>query len=229
MRFNLLDVVCEKEELLDIAFTHPSFTKENDISYLKNYERLEFLGDAVLKLVISKLLFSKYPEYREGDLSKIRSILVSDNMLSKIAIKMGIEKRIKLGVGEEKTGGKKRESNIACVLEAILGAYFLDEKFEDIEKFLELELLPQSEEIDEHFEKYNAKAVLQEYTQKQSNDLPEYEILSITGPNHKPVFEVQVSHHGEVIATGTGHSKKEAQQNCAYKACLKLGIISEES
>lgn len=228
MGFNILDTECNNKENLEIAFTHPSYTKEQDISYLNNYERLEFLGDAVLKLVISKLLFNKYPEYKEGDLSKIRSILVSDNILAKIAINIGIDKKIKLGSGEENTGGRTRESNIACVMEAVLGAYFLDGKIDIIEQFLESELLPKSDEIDKHFEKYNAKAVLQEYTQKESNLLPVYETINISGPNHKPVFEVSVKYNDKEIATGKGFTKKEAQQNCAYQACIELGIIKKE-
>ncbi|MCM1265062.1 MAG: ribonuclease III [Candidatus Gastranaerophilales bacterium] len=228
MVFNLLDIKCNNKETLEIALTHPSYTKENQISSLKNYERLEFLGDAVLKLIISKLLYNKYPEYKEGELSKIRSILVSDNILSKLAIKIGIDKIMKLGSGEENTGGRTRESNIACVMEAVLGAYYLDGKINYIEDFLKAELLPKSDEIDKHFEKYNAKAVLQEYTQKESNTLPVYTTINISGPNHKPEFEVSVKYNDNEIATGKGYSKKEAQQNCAYQACINLKIIKEE-
>ena len=116
------------ETLVDKALTHPSFTKEFNLNDLLSYERLEFFGDSVLKLFTSKILYNTYSEYPEGDLSKIRSILVSDAILSKIAFEIGIDKRIKLGPAEEKQGGRKRESNLACVVEALLGAYYLNGK-----------------------------------------------------------------------------------------------------
>ncbi len=229
MGFNLLDIECINKENLQIALTHPSYTTENNISYLKNYERLEFLGDAVLKLITSDLLYKKYPEYKEGKLSKIRSILVSDNTLATIAKDIKLQEKMILGKGEEHTGGRERESNIACTMEAILGAYYLDGKINYIERFLNENLLPLSNEIDMHFEKYNAKAVLQEYTQKENNTLPKYTTTNITGPMHNPKFEVEVSYNNKILAIGYGNNKKEAQQNGAYKACVKLGIISGDT
>lgn len=229
MGFNLLDIECINKENLQIALTHPSYTTENNISYLKNYERLEFLGDAVLKLITSDLLYKKYPEYKEGKLSKIRSILVSDNTLTTIAKDIKLQEKMILGKGEEHTGGRDRESNIACTMEAILGAYYLDGKINYIKRFLNENLLPLSNEIDMHFEKYNAKAVLQEYTQKENNTLPKYTTTNITGPMHNPKFEVEVSYNNKILAIGYGNNKKEAQQNGAYKACVELGIISGDT
>ena len=224
---NLLDIDCD-EDLLRVAFTHPSYTKEHEISSLLSYERMEFLGDAVLKLVISKLLYKKYPEYAEGELSKIRSILVSDAILANVATEIGLDKKMILGSGEEHTGGRTRESNIACTMEAVLGAYFLDGKIDFVETFLNEVLLPKADDIENHFEKYNAKAVLQEYTQKESNITPIYTTLNVSGPNHKPIFEVEVKYLDNVLAMGKGHSKKEAQQDAALKACVALGIIQTE-
>lgn len=229
MGFNLLDIDCENKDNLQIALTHPSYTTENNISYLKNYERLEFLGDAVLKLITSNLLYKKYPEYKEGKLSKIRSILVSDNTLAAIAKDIKLPEKMILGKGEEHTGGRDRESNIACTMEAIFGAYYLDGKINFVEQFLNENLLPLSDEIDMHFEKYNAKAVLQEYTQKENNSLPKYTTTNVTGPMHNPTFEVEVSYNDTTIAVGYGKNKKEAQQNGAYKACIKLGIINGDT
>ena len=122
----------ENDELVELALTHPSFTKENNLEPLLSYERLEFFGDSVLKLFSSKLLFERYPDYPEGDLSKIRSILVSDAILAKIAFEIGLDKLIKLGPSEEKQGGRHRESNLACSLEALLGAYYLNNKIKEI-------------------------------------------------------------------------------------------------
>jgi len=212
-------------KLIDAALTHPSFTKEQNLDSLMNYERLEFFGDSVLKLFSSKMLFEKFPNYPEGELSKIRSILVSDNILSKIAFDIGLDKVIKLGPAEEKQGGRHRESNLACSLEAVLGAYYLCGKIKEIEEFIDKYLSPFIQDIDEHFEKYNAKDILQQYTQGKNKTLPVYETTGMTGPAHSPIFEVEVTWNGEVLAKATGKTKKEAQQNCAYEACKKLGVI----
>lgn len=213
-------------DLLDKALTHPSYVKENNLDFLLSYERLEFFGDSVLKLFTSKLLYNTYPDYPEGELSKIRSILVSDNILSEIAFKIGLDNLIKLGPAEEKQGGRKRESNLACSLEAILGAYYLSEKYECIEKFISEYIIPYAQDVDKHFEKYNAKDILQQHTQGVDKTLPEYRTIATHGPAHKPVFEVEVVWQGKVIAIAKGKTKKEAQQNCAYEACRLLGIIN---
>ena len=221
----LEEIFGEKNDLVEKALTHPSFTKENDINSLENYERLEFFGDSVLKLFTSKLLYEIYPEASEGELSKIRSILVSDAILAQIAIQIGVDKLLKLGPSEEKQGGRKRESNIACALEALLGAYYLNGKQTEIEKFIKDYVIVFAEDVDKHFEKYNAKDILQQYTQGIDKTLPVYRTLAVRGPAHKPVFEVEVEWQGSVIASATGKSKKEAQQNCALAACKKLGVV----
>lgn len=212
--------------LLNKALTHPSYTKELNFDSLDSYERLEFFGDSVLKLFTSKLLYKKYPEYPEGELSKIRSILVSDSILAEIAFQIGLDKLIKLGPAEEKQGGRKRESNLACSLEAVLGAYYLSNKGDFAEKFIEKYVMPYAEDIDKHFEKYNAKDILQQYTQGIDKTLPVYQTIGVHGPAHKPEFEVSVEWQGKIIATAKGKSKKEAQQNCAYEACRILKVIN---
>ena len=225
MIISILDVDCGDKSLLKKALTHPSYTKENNLDSLENYERLEFFGDSVLKLFSSKMLINKYPDYDEGKLSKIRSILVSDATISKIANEIGLSKLIVLGDAEEKQSGRTRESNIACSFEAVLGAYYLDGKQSEIEEFLNYQLSKYIEDIDNNFAKYNAKAVLQEYTQSLNKELPVYKTVSTSGPAHEPIFEVEVCYQGKVLASASGSSKKEAQQNCAYKACLGLNII----
>lgn len=218
----------DEQDLITLALTHPSFTKEHgELDSLENYERLEFFGDSVLKLFTSKLLYESYPNYPEGKLSKIRSILVSDLTLSKIALKIGLDRLIILGPAEEKQGGRTRESNLACSLEALLGAYYLSGKQKSVEKFILKYVLPFASDIDEHFEKYNAKDVWQQYTQGIDKTLPEYKTLSVKGPAHAPIFEVELIWHNEVIATRTGKTKKEAQQECAYEACKKFNLIQQ--
>ena len=214
-------------ELLNKALTHPSYTKELNLDDLLNYERLEFFGDSVLKLYTSKLLYENYLDYPEGELSKIRSILVSDAILAGIAFDIGLDKLIKLGPAEEKQGGRKRESNLACSLEAVLGAYYLSGQGIAVENFIRKYVLPHAEDIDKHFEKYNAKDILQQYTQGIDKTLPVYKTVATHGPAHKPIFEIEVEWQGRILATATGKSKKEAQQNCALEACKALGVVQE--
>jgi len=213
------------EVLLQKALTHPSYTKENNISDLENYERLEFFGDSVLKLFTSKLLYETYPKSAEGELSKIRSILVSDAILAQVAVKIGLDKIIILGPSEEKQGGRKRESNIACSLEAILGAYYLTGKRDDIENFVKEYIMIYADDVDKHFEKYNAKDILQQYTQGYNKTRPEYNVVSVSGPAHKPIFNIEVAWEGHVISRASGKSKKDAEQNAALEACKSLKII----
>ena len=215
------------EKLVKIALTHPSFTKENNISDLENYERLEFFGDSVLKLFTSKLLYELYPKSSEGELSKIRSILVSDAILAQVAVKIGLDKQIILGPSEEKQGGRKRESNIACSLEAVLGACYFSGKQKEIEQFIKEYIIIYADDIDKHFEKYNAKDILQQYTQGINKTRPEYNVVSVTGPAHKPNFNIEVIWNEKVIAEACGKSKKEAEQSAALEACKSLGIIKD--
>ena len=215
------------EELIKIALTHPSYTKENNLSDLVNYERLEFFGDSVLKLFCSKILYETYPDASEGELSKIRSILVSDAILAQVAIKIGLDKLIILGPSEKKQGGRKRASNIACSLEAVLGAYYFSNKQKEIEEFIRKFIIIYADDVDKHFEKYNAKDTLQQYTQGYNKTRPEYVIKNIKGPAHKPIFEVDVVWENKVLASAEGNSKKEAEQNGALEACRKLNIINE--
>jgi len=213
------------EKLLKTALTHPSFTKEKNLSDLENYERLEFFGDSVLKLFTSKLLYELYPKSPEGELSKIRSILVSDAILAKVAVQIGLDRMIILGPSEEKQGGRKRESNIACSLEAVLGAYYLSGKQDRIESFIKDYIVVYADDIDKHFEKYNAKDILQQYTQGKDKTRPEYNVVSVTGPAHKPIFNIEVKWNEKIIAEACGKSKKEAEQAAALEACKTLGII----
>ena len=213
--------------LFERALTHSSFTKENEITPLKNYERLEFLGDAVLKLCVSDILYKKYPNYMEGELTKIRSIIVSDATLAKITTKIGLSSLIVLGKQAEKMGDRDRTSILACVFESILGAYFIEGKFSEISNFLKVILDAFIVEVDENFEKFNAKAILQEYTQSKTKITPEYRIADESGPSHNKTFLVEVSYSGEILASAEGKTKKEAEQKCAHFACIKLGVIKQ--
>lgn len=207
------------------ALTHPSYTKEQELEYTENYERLEFLGDAVLKLLTSKILFEKYPDYTEGQLSKIRSIVVSDNTLSKIAHEIGLCELIVVAHHEAKQGTANIESVCACAFEAVLGAFYLDQKLDQLVPFLEKVLTPFIESVDKNFEKYNAKALLQEYTQSLTKQTPVYTLLETTGPAHNKIFKIEVSYQDKPIATGLGKTKKEAEQQAAYEACKIFKVV----
>jgi ribonuclease-3 len=207
------------------ALTHSSYTKELDLPTTECYERLEFLGDAVLKLTVSDVLYRKYPNSAEGELSKIRSIVVSDNTLADIAKKNGLQKLLILGSHEEKLGCRNLNSICACAFEATLGAYYLDGKFDEIVKYIEKTFMPYIEDVQSHFEKFNAKAILQEYTQSKTKNTPVYRVVKESGPAHKRIFEIEVSYNDDILAVEKGFSKKEAEQKCAYTACKKLGII----
>jgi ribonuclease-3 len=213
------------DELYKHALTHSSYTKEHNLPETQCYERLEFLGDAVLKLTISDVLFKKYPDSPEGELSKIRSIVVSDNTLADIAKHNGLQDLIIMSKHEEKQGCRNLNSICACSFEAILGAYYLDGKFKEILQYIEKTFTPYIDDVEHHFEKFNAKAILQEYTQSKTKNTPVYTVIAEFGPAHKKEFEVEVRYNEELLAIEKGSSKKEAEQKCAYQACKKLGII----
>ncbi len=215
----------DNSEIFKFALTHPSYTQENNLPYCENYERFEFLGDAVLKLVTSEILFEKYPQYAEGELSKIRSIVVSDNTLSKIAHEIGLCDLIILAKHEQKQGLAKIESICACTFEAVLGAFYLDGKLEQLKPFLNKVLTPYIEAVDANFEKYNAKALLQEFTQSIDKQIPVYKLVEENGPAHNKIFKISVSYQNKVVAFGEGKSKKEAEQHAAYEACRILGAL----
>lgn len=221
----IFDIKIDDNSLFVCALTHPSYTKEKELDYTKCYERLEFLGDAVLKLVVSEILYKKFPDYHEGEMSKVRSIVVSDNVLSNISKKIGLAKLIIASEHDEKQGIKNLESVTACAFEAILGAYYLDGKIDLLMEKLKEIFMPYIDDINKNMDKYNAKALLQEYTQGLTKETPTYRLLTESGPAHNKVFTVEVSYNGEVIAEGSGKSKKEAEQKCAFAACKKLGVL----
>lgn len=224
---NSIELTCDCYEYIDLALTHSSFTHENKIPSLKSNERLEFLGDAVLKLIASEYLYDRFPEYSEGELTKIRAILISDKILTKLAHKIELEKYIKLGYHEEKTGGRKRASTLACAFEALLGALYIDGKIDDLRILLINLLADEVTMIDESVAKFNFKAMLQEYAQAQGLGLPEYLIIKESGPAHDKIFSIEVLIEGKLLGMGVGKTKKQAHQNAAKEALKELNITDE--
>lgn len=214
-------------ELYDQALTHSSYTYETRQSSLSNYERLEFLGDAVLKLLISEFLFEMFPHYREGDLTKIRAVIVSDAHLSKMAEQIHIGAYMVFGASEARSGGAKKSSNLACAFEALLGALFLDGALAEAREFLRHLLEEEIEKVDLSKTKHNFKAALQEFTQSHGDGLPVYRMVKETGPSHNRTFHIEVLVKHEVVGFGMGKSKKEAQQSAAKVALEVLNELDE--
>jgi len=209
------------ENLLRLALTHPSVAHESGVAMAHN-QRLEFLGDAVLSLVLTQKLYEQFPALDEGPLTKARAKLVNRQSLAGRARSLGLGAHLILSRGEEMSGGRDRESALADAYEAILGAIFLDGGFDAAREFIlgefaaafgELTVLPSIE---------NPKGELQELLQARSPQPPEYQTLQIAGTDHDPLFECAVSHEGVELARGRGKNKKAAESEAALVALEKL-------
>lgn len=222
-----LNLHTENYALLDTALTHSSYNFENKIEDAEDNERLEFLGDAVLKLLASRYLYNRFPDYSEGELTKIRAILVSDKILAIFASKINLDKYLKIGYHEAKLGGRTRSSTLACAFEALLGAFYLDGNVKNLYDFLAGLFRDKVTEIDESASKHNFKAVLQEYAQANGMEIPEYIVTEEEGPAHNKLFKVDVIVGGKNLGFGEGKSKKEAHQKAAKMAVLSLDLHEE--
>lgn len=211
-----------KKELLTLAFTHSSYANEHKKGKNENNERLEFLGDAVLDLVISKYIYNAFPEMPEGELTKLRAGVVCEPTIAKKAVELDLGSYLLLGKGEESTGGRKRDSILADAFEAVIGAIYLDGGMEEVQKYI-LDIM--TEEIDKmkkSFRTMDCKTHLQEVIQKHSKNPISYEIIEEKGPDHDKIFVAEVCHENKVLGKGEGKSKKEAEQSAAYDALNKI-------
>jgi ribonuclease III len=209
------------ENLLRLALTHPSVAHESGVAMAHN-QRLEFLGDAVLSLVLTQKLYGQFPALDEGPLTKARAKLVNRQSLAERARSLGLGAYLILSRGEEMSGGRDRESALADAYEALLGAIFLDGGFDAAREYIlgefaaafgELTVLPSIE---------NPKGELQELLQARSPQAPEYQTVQIAGTDHDPLFECAVSHEGVELARGCGKNKKAAESEAALAALEKL-------
>lgn len=217
----ILEVHFNRIELLNKALTHKSYANEK-LDYMPDNERFEFLGDAVLDLIIRDYSLRKYLASTEGELSKLRSVIAGETNLVKIARRINIGKYLLLGKGEELTGGRSKDSLLANGLEAVAAAVYLDQGFEKCYESL-LPLL--QDEIDRiMFQRRSTdyKSHLQELTQFKLACIPTYRVLAENGPEHEKTFEVQLTLKGEVYGDGIGRTKKEAEQEAARVALERL-------
>ena len=214
------DLVFSDETLLETAFTHTSYANEHRLLKISHNERLEFLGDAVLQLIISEYLSTKYPKRPEGDLSKLRSMIVREESLAGFARDCQFDQFIKLGRGEEKSGGRNRDTILGDLFEAFLGALLLDKGVEAVKSFLYQVMIPKVEAGD--FERVtDYKTKLQELLQINGDVEIAYQVVSETGPAHAKNFEVAVLINGRKSGQGQGRSKKLAEQEAAKNAFEK--------
>lgn len=205
----------QNRRLLREALTHRSWG-------FPDYERLEFLGDSVLELSVSHLLFEALPTCKEGELSKIRASLVREERLLQIARGLSLGDYLFLGKGEEQTGGRHKPSILASAFEALIGAVYLDGGFEKALDVVKRCFAPYIAEAKETWKDTDFKTQLQEHVQARLKDLPQYVLLNQTGPEHQKTFEVAVVVKGQVWGIGIGRNKKEAEQKAAEEAFRRL-------
>lgn len=207
-------------ELLEIALTHKSYANENKVPY--HNERMEFLGDAVLNLVVSEYLMKTCPDSTEGDLSRLRAAVVSEPALAAIAREIGLGRYILLGRGEEQTGGRDKGSLLANCLEALIASIYLDTGKESADAFVIRFFENIIKKTCTSRGTLDHKTELQELCQERIKQLPEYKVVSESGPDHQKQFEVEVWIKGQVSGRGIGRSKKEAEQRAAKEAIARL-------
>ncbi|MFA5791813.1 MAG: ribonuclease III [Candidatus Paceibacterota bacterium] len=216
-----IKVTFKDKNLLKQAFTHRSYINENLDVRLSHNERLEFLGDAVLELIVTDFLYKKYSQYTEGELTALRSALVNAIIISEIALEIGMNDYLLLSKGEAKDNGKARQYILANTFEAFIGAMYLDQGYNIVDKFVTKTLLHKTEEIVNKKLWRDAKSLVQEKAQEFVLCTPAYKVLKESGPDHDKHFTVGIYFGKDLIAEGKGKSKQEAEQKAAENA-LKI-------
>lgn len=208
-------------ELLNQAFAHRSYANER-ADEIQNNERLEFLGDSVLGLVVAEYLYVNLSARPEGDLARVKSFVVSEDSLAHVARTIQVDRFVLVGKGEENSGGRTKKAILADAMEAIIGAYFLDSGFRAVRKFVVSHLVPQIESVLEDRHRKDFKTLLQELAQKNYKTYPRYTIQKKTGPDHDKTFWIMVDVAGTTYGPGKGKNKKEAEQAAAEEAYTAL-------
>jgi len=224
-----LGIVFRDPELIGQAFVHSSYFNENANDAAGHNERLEFFGDAVIGLTVSRLLYDRYPDEDEGWLTARRAALVNREALAAMALELGFDRQLLLGRGESEAGGARRPSVLAAAFEAVAGALWLSEGHERTEEILarlfaeRMEVLAATEGPPK-----SAKSRLQEWTQHHRGLKPVYRLTSTSGPPHEQAFEVAVTLDGQRLATGTGSSRQRAEERAADAALARLALDSPD-
>jgi ribonuclease-3 len=218
---NRIGYTFRDQELLRLALTHPSVAHEQGTAMQTN-QRLEFLGDAVLQLILTRELYEKYPAFGEGPLTKARAKLVNRRALAERGRQLNLGRHLFVSRGEEISGGRERASSLADAYEALVGAIFMDGGFEVAREFILREFSGACSELAEIPTLENPKGELQELLQAVSTEAPQYHVVSATGPDHDRVFECTVHCGGAELARGSGKSKKAAESEAALAALKKL-------
>jgi ribonuclease-3 len=213
-------------ELLDRALTHASIGSEQEGPEY-DYESLEFLGDAALGLAVAERLFRQVPDRTPGDYSRMRASIVNRRALARVARRIGIADAIRLGKGEELSGGRKRASLLADCLEALIGALYLDQGWETAREFVVRVFAPELETSHPQQLRWDYKSRLQQYCQAAHMGLPAFEVVRSEGPDHRKEFEIEVRLDGKPQGRGLGRSKKEAEQRAAKAALEEAGVLEE--
>lgn len=213
--------------LLDAALTHSSYANQFNLSYNHHNERLEFLGDSVLSIVISEYLYKKYSNKPEGRLTKIRAGIVCETSLAKGARAIHLNEYLLIGKGEEVSGGRNKASLVADAYEAVIASIYLDHGYDVAKNFILKTLSAIIEESGTEKKDTDYKTQLQEYVQKNYPGEIKYEVTNDWGPDHDKVFEVELFINSKSYGRATGKSKKEAQQKAASRALIELGAVHE--
>lgn len=204
-------------QLLETALTHSSYANERHSPACRSYERLEFLGDSILGIVTADFLYHREPELPEGRMTRLRAELVCETSLHKVALELGISEYMRLGRGEEHTGGRQRPSILADMVEAIIAAMYIDSGMEQAREFIMTRVLKDAK-IDDSHRTADYKTELQELVQRRSNQRISYELVGEKGPDHCKTFTFRVCINGVSVGEGSGRTKKEAEQQAAGKA-----------
>ncbi len=211
------------------ALTHKSYTNEHREAGATDNERLEFLGDAVIDLAISQRLMERFPQATEGELSKLRALIVNEEGLAKIARRIGLGELLLLGRGEELTGGRSKNSVLADALEAVIGAVYLSGGLSKVMELVDRHFAAALQGVAEGRSGYDYKTRLQEEVQNRLRLSPKYRVISESGPDHEKTFEVEASIGSELSARAAGRSKKEAEQAAARELSLLLSELERKS
>ena len=217
-----LNYTFRRRELLEEALNHSSYANEHRAAGLRSNERLEFLGDSVLGFVTAEFLFRPHPEAPEGDLTRIRAALVCEQSLYEAAQRLDLGRYLKLGRGEESGGGRRRPSILADAMEAVFAAVYLDGGIDAANDLIHRLLLDAEREEAVEERRRDYKTALQELVQRQADQVLTYHMIGEAGPDHDKTFQAEVQLNGQPVGTGTGHSKKEAEQAAARAALEAL-------